>query len=146
MKGLLVLARPHVSLLDGPRLAWWLTQECGISGAVFPVDPAYARHILWSPLLRGYGWLVGGHRMIPLDTENPFGLRTLAKILHAGGTVVLFPQGTGLGEGADRPDRPGAAWLIRRAQPEVFSVLMDHDQFIATPRSRHDAQSLESRL
>ncbi|UTV80078.1 1-acyl-sn-glycerol-3-phosphate acyltransferase [Acidithiobacillus sp. YTS05] len=146
MTGLLVLARPHVSLLDGPRLAWWLAHRRGIRNALFPVDPAYARHPLCAPLLRGYGWLVGGHRMVPLDTDSPFALRHLAQILMAGKTIVLFPQGTGLKEGPDRPDRPGAQWLIERARPQVLTVTISQDRFILASRSLHHAQSLESRL
>ena len=126
MNGRLILARPHGSLWDGPRLAWWLTHAAGIRGAFFPVDPDYARHPLWAPLLRGYGCLVGGHRMIPLDSESPFGLRTLARALLQGQTVVLFPQGTGLRDGIDRPDRPGARWLIRQTRPKLCLVRLEH--------------------
>lgn len=131
MTGLLILARPHVSLLDGPRLAWWLTRTAGIRGAIFPVDPDYAQHPVWSPLLRYYGCLVGGHGMVPLDTESPFGLRSLSRTLQRGRTIVLFPQGTGIGQGPDRPDRQGARWLLDRASPEVMTVSMRHEITVA---------------
>ncbi len=139
MTGLLVLARPHVSLLDGPRLAWWLTLSAGIRGAIFPVDPVYARHPVWSRLLRTYGSMIGGHRMLALDTGSPFGLRSLAKALQHGQTVVLFPQGAGLQSGPDRPDRPGVQWLLERVHPRVLSVTMDHRIVIAqnTEEVRH---------
>jgi len=130
MTGLLLLARPHTSLLDGPRLAWWLTHSAGIRGAIFPVDPDYARHPAWSRLLRFYGNLAGGHRMIALDSGSPMGLRTLAKALQANHTVVLFPQGTGLRDGADRQDRPGAQWLIRNARPRVRTVRLEKTGFV----------------
>ena len=126
MRGLLILARPHVSLLDGPRLAWWLSHSAGIQRALFPVAPAYARHPVWSPLLRAYGRISGSHRMIALDTESPFGLRTLVRALRQGQTVVLFPQGTGLREGPDRPDRPGAQWLMDQIHPELHNVVLGH--------------------
>ena len=130
MTGLLVLARPHVSLLDGPRLAWWLSHRASIRGAIFPVDPAYARHAVWSRLLGLYGRVAGGHRMVALDTESPFGLRSLAKALQHGQTVVLFPQGTGLQFGPDRPDRPGLQWLLDRTYPRIESVRMGHPIFV----------------
>ncbi len=130
MTGLLILARPHVSLLDGPRLAWWLTHNTGVRSATFPVDPAYARHPFWSPLLRAYGHVAGGHRMVALDTETPFGLRSLTRALQRGQTVVLFPQGTGLQKGPYRPDRPGARWLLDQVRPEVLTVTMGHPIFI----------------
>ncbi len=144
MTGLLIVARPHVSLLDGPRLAWWLTHRAGIRGAIFPVDPAYARHPVWSPLLRLYGRVTGGHRMIALDTESPFGLRLLARELQRGRAVALFPQGTGIKAGADRPDHPGARWLIRHANPGILSVTVDRSRLFLD-RSTH-AQSIQSRL
>ncbi|MBU2754950.1 1-acyl-sn-glycerol-3-phosphate acyltransferase [Acidithiobacillus sp. CV18-2] len=139
MTGLLILARPHVSLLDGPRLAWWLTRSAGIRGAVFPVDPAYARHPVWSRLLHTYGFMIGGHRMIALDTGSPFGLRSLTKALQHGQTVVLFPQGTGLRNGPARPDQPGVQWLLERVHPRVLPVTMDHRIFIeqSTEEVRH---------
>ena len=121
MAGLLVLVRPHTSLLDGPRVAWWLGRHQGIRGAVFPVDPDYARHPLWSWALRRYVRLAGGHRMIPLDSQSPFGLRHLAACLHRGQAVVLFPQGTGIDQ-PDRADRGGYRWLVRRCRPQVFAV------------------------
>lgn len=123
MRGMLILARPHTSLWDGPRLAWWLTHTCGVRGAVFPVDPGYARHPVYRRMLAWYGNKVGQHIMVPLDSESPFSLRWLLRDLRRGRAVVLFPQGTGLGE-RDRPDRPGAHWLIERASSEVLEVSM----------------------
>lgn len=133
MRGMLILARPHVSLWDGPRLAWWLTHTCGVHGAVFPVDPEYAAHRpMIRRLLAGYGKWVGQHTMVPLDSESPFSLRWLLRDLRQGRTVVLFPQGTGLSE-KDRPDRPGARWLIRRANPVVLEVSMGRTIAFARP-------------
>jgi 1-acyl-sn-glycerol-3-phosphate acyltransferase len=144
MTALLVIARPHTSLLDGPRLAWWLTRSAGIRGALFPVDPDYARHPVWSRLLCAYGRLAGGHRMIAMDSENPFGLRALAKVLRQGGIVVLFPQGPGLREGANRPDRPGAQWLIGLARPDVLSVAIGRSGIFPDHGGICHAQGIES--
>lgn len=146
MTGFLILARPHASLLDGPRLAWWLTRSAGIRGALFPVDPDYARHPAWSLLLRAYGRMVGDHRMIAMDSENPFGLRTLATALRRGRTVVLFPQGTGIHDGADRPDRPGARWLIERARPRVLTVVLGKTALAIHRGETLYAQGIESRF
>lgn len=133
MSALLILARPHTSLWDGPRLAWWITRHLGVRNAIFPIDPDYARHPFWAFVLRAYGWAVGGHTMVPLDTHAPFALRTLLRHLHAGRTVVLFPQGTGLKLGADRPDRPGAQWQIQRSPAQVLSVDLRAPKWQAMP-------------
>ena len=146
MSGLLILARPHTSLLDGPRLAWWLTHAVGMRGALFPIDPDYARHPVWSRLLRTYGRMAGGHRMIALDSESPFGLRTLARALRGGNAVALFPQGTGLREGPDRPDRPGAQWLIRQTCPDVLAVRAGPWGFVAEKGEERHAPGIEFSL
>lgn len=135
-RGLLILARPHTSLWDGPRLAWWLSRSRGIRGAVFPVDPDYARHFLWARMLRGYGRWVGGHRMVPMDSQSPFGLRHLARALRRGQTVVLFPQGVGIAD-ADRPDRPGARWLVEHARPRCLPVVLGESGITLDRRIRH---------
>jgi len=131
-RGLLILVRPHTSLWDGPRVAWWLSQACGVRNAVFPVDPDYARHPFWSGLLRRYGRWVGGHQMIPLDSRSPFGLRYLARSLHSGQAVVLFPQGVGLGR-PERADAPGYSWLISRERPQVVSIRISRQIRIDRP-------------
>ena len=56
---MLILVRPHVSLLDGPAVAVWLSRM-GLYQTVFAVDPDYARNPVWSRLLNAYGWLTGG--------------------------------------------------------------------------------------
>ena len=108
----LILVRPHTSLLDGPAVALYL-RKVGIQKAVFAVDPDYARHPVWSRLLSAYGWLTGGHTMLPLDTSRPYALRTIDRLLDQGGDVVVFPQGTGIGN-PDRPDAKGVDWLVER--------------------------------
>ena len=66
---MLILVRPHVSLLDGPAVARFLP-KAGIYQAIFAVDPDYARHPVWSRLLNTYGWLTGGPPGIYLDRRR----------------------------------------------------------------------------
>jgi 1-acyl-sn-glycerol-3-phosphate acyltransferase len=125
MPGHLILARPHASRWDGFVVAWYLRQVGGHGGYLFAVDPDYARHPVYRRVLNGYGRLMGGHTMVPLDQRSPLAMRTLIRTLQGGGKVVLFPQGTGLTR-PDRPDLPGAAWLIRKARPLVTELRLDH--------------------
>lgn len=125
MPGHLILVRPHASLWDGFVVAWHLHQIGGHDGYLFAVDPDYARHPAYRHVLNWYGRLTGGHTMAPLDQRSPLGMRTLIRTLQGGGRVVLFPQGTGLAR-PDRPDLPGAAWLIRKARPLVTEMQLDH--------------------
>lgn len=130
---MLILVRPHTSLLDGPKVALQL-RSMGIRGAVFPVDPDYARHPIYGCLLKAYGRLMGGQEMRAMDASKPFALRELARLLKAGRTVVIFPQGTGLAD-PHRPDQPGTAWLMRTTGASV----VDWDLSTHTTRYRKGA-------
>ena len=133
---MLILVRPHVSLLDGPAVARFLP-KAGIYQAVFAVDPDYAQHPVWSRLLNAYGWLTGGHTMLPLDATRPFAMRDLLRLLNQGRDVVIFPQGTGIGAPIVRTPgvmtgcwrKPaGASWRLRyptRPAGRASSVLMN---------------------
>lgn len=122
---MLILVRPHVSLLDGPAVAAWLPR-IGLVQAVFAVDPDYARHPVWSRLLKAYGWLTGGHTMLPLDATRPFAMRELLRILDQGRDVVIFPQGTGIGDHA-RPDARGCDWLLEKTSRRVMEITLSHE-------------------
>ncbi|MBU2765721.1 1-acyl-sn-glycerol-3-phosphate acyltransferase [Acidithiobacillus ferrivorans] len=122
---MLILVRPHVSLLDGPAVAAWLPR-IGLVQAVFAVDPDYARHPVWSRLLKAYGWLTGGHTMLPLDATRPFAMRELLRILDQGRDVVIFPQGTGIGDSA-RPDAGGCGWLLEKTSRRVMEITLSHE-------------------
>ena len=122
---MLILVRPHVSLLDGPCVARFLP-KAGIYQSVFAVDPDYARHAVWSRLLNAYGWLTGGHTMLPLDVTRPFAMRELLRNLQSGRDVVIFPQGTGIGE-PDRPDAMGYRWLTEKTSRRVMEIALSHE-------------------
>lgn len=124
----LILARPHTSLLDGPAVALYL-RKLGIRRAVFAVDPDYARHPVWSFLLNVYGRLTGGHTMLPLDAYRPFALRELLRLLEQDRDVVIFPQGTGIGD-PDRPDANGVGWLRQRTGAQQVCLHMRHDKIL----------------
>ncbi|QQD71975.1 1-acyl-sn-glycerol-3-phosphate acyltransferase [Acidithiobacillus ferrivorans] len=123
---MLILVRPHASILDGPAVALWLARERNMRNALFAVDPGYARHIVKAPLLKMYGWLVGRHRMVAMDGCRPFALRRVLEDLAAGRNVVIFPQGTGLSD-PERPDQPGMGWLLRKIPSvPVVQLYLDH--------------------
>lgn len=64
--------------------------------------------------------------MLPLDTSRPYALRSLSRLLDQGRDVVLFPQGTGIGD-PDRPDRPGVAWLLERVDCRIMEITLSHN-------------------
>jgi 1-acyl-sn-glycerol-3-phosphate acyltransferase len=114
----IIAAGPHLSLLDGPWLCAKLPRP-----AVFAVDPDYARHPVWRPVLRTWGRLCGGHTMIPMRPGRASGVRTLLSHLRGGGWVVIFPSGC-ISESA--PDHPGVDWLAARSGAPVHRVRLRH--------------------
>lgn len=129
MPGHLILVRPHASLLDGPAVALYLRAIGAHRGFLFAVDPDYAQHHLSRRLLAWYGRATGGHRMVPLDQRSPMAIRVILRTLEAGSGVVLFPQGTGLGDPC-RADLPGASWLIRKSGCCVSELTLDHRHWL----------------
>jgi hypothetical protein len=97
----------------------------GINGALFAVDPDYAKHPMWSRLLGGFGTVTGGHKLLPLDSKSPFSMRRLDCALKGDKVVVLFPQGVGLGNPA-RSDMQGVQWLCAR-NPDmlIMDIVLD---------------------
>lgn len=136
----LALAGPHTSLLDGPAVSSWLRSR-GFHRVLFAVDPDYARHLLWRPLLLTYGLLQGGHRMVPVDSRRPYGLRRLLRAHGEGWDVLIFPQGTGISN-ATRAEQMGYSWLasrILRENPDtpVVRIIVDHTRW--WPRCRFES-------
>lgn len=126
MPGTIFIIRPHTSYLDGPAVARWLTRERGIRHAVFAVDPDFARHPVWRFVLNVYGRFIGAHTMVPLDSRSPFALRQLMRVLRDGGNVVIFPQGTGLSAGSNRPDQSGFLWLVAKTHATQIPCHLRH--------------------
>jgi len=130
----LILARPHVSLWDGPAVAAWLARRR--IRATFALDPEYASHPLLGKLIRSYLRCTGHPPFVPLDSSCPFAIRTLLNQVSAGRSIVLFPQGTGLCR-AERPDNNGWQWLAdrladRMGRPPILELTLSH----ATPWPR----------
>ncbi len=121
---MLILVRPHTSLLDGLVMAAWLP-KVNTPRAIFAVDPDYAHHPVWGRLLKAYGWCTGRHTMVPLDASHPFTMRKILQLLQEGRDVVIFPQGTGL-ENPNRPDGAGVRWLLSKTKASVVNIRLDH--------------------
>lgn len=62
--------------------------------------------------------------MIPLDRDKPLeALRTMADVLHRGGSLMIFPEGNlGTEEGTIQPLQPGAAQLSLMAKVPLVPV------------------------
>ncbi len=132
----IIAAGPHLSLLDGPWLCAKLPRP-----AVFAVDPDYARHPIWRPVLQTWGRLCGGHTMIPMRPGRASGVRTLLSHLRNGGWVVIFPSGC-ISESA--LDHPGVDWLAARSGAHVHRVRLRHGLHMSSKIRLIRAASAES--
>lgn len=115
--GKCVIHANHVSLLDGVIVA--LASPMPL---VFAVDTDFSRR---SGMARfGLGLLAkaGFGAVVPLDTNAPFGMRALMRVLTHGGNVMVFPEGAISPTGRRQIDQPGLDWLIARTGATEVAV------------------------
>jgi 1-acyl-sn-glycerol-3-phosphate acyltransferase len=110
----------HGSYIDGLLLA--MTSPAPMT---FAADPAYAvRHPVTSKALQWLSWL-GFGKVVPVDSQSPYGARTLLMAWQRGEHIMIFPEG-GVRRGASPlPAWPGAQWLIEKTDAPVVLVLVD---------------------
>lgn len=107
----------HVSLIDGIIVA--LSSPIPLT---FGVDTDFSRKSKFARTgLAALSWL-GFGRVIPIDSNSPYGIRCLVKALANGESVMLFPEGKISETGAINQDQPGLTWLIKRTQVHVLRI------------------------
>lgn len=118
--GPVIVTANHVSLIDGILIA--LASPVHM---VYAVDTEYSRHSWWAA--RGLAALsgLGLGRVLPLDAESPHGIRSLSRLLQAGGIVMVFPEGRISRDGLAQPEQPGLEWLVRRTGARVVSLRIE---------------------
>jgi 1-acyl-sn-glycerol-3-phosphate acyltransferase len=108
--GAVLLAGNHTGFLDGP-LVWAFSPR----RATFLAKS----ELFVGPLSRALGWLgqVPVHRGRPDRTA----LRTALGVLHEGGALGVFPEGT-RGAGVLEEVSDGLAWLVLKSQVPVVPI------------------------
>ena len=127
--------RGRSNLPDGPCIIAAKHQSAWDT-LIFPLlvdGPAFVfkRELMWIPLL---GWYMVRAGCIPIDRRaGPKALRRLivrAKQTLAGGqTIVIFPEGTRVAPGAQRPYLPGVAALYSQLNVPVVPVAVNSGLF-----------------
>ena len=111
-----IVCANHVSLLDGVIVA--LASPVPLA---FGVDTAFSRQSkVASAGLKVLAWL-GFGSVVPIDSNSPFGIRSLSTALKRGQSIMLFPEGRISETGAAGPDQPGVRWLAAK-HPQVALV------------------------
>ncbi len=124
-----VFCSNHFSLIDTPVMFGSMPREFRI----------LARHNLWRiPFL---GWHLNRAGHIPVHRENPRAaarnIGQAAEKLHAGYSILLFPEGGRTREPIMRRFKPGAAHIAIRAQVPIVPMALIGTRMILPPSSAH---------
>lgn len=112
--GGLLIASNHASYIDPPAIG----SLCRMRTIHF-----MARSTLFENWF--LGWFLRGVGVIPLDRERGGDLKamkTAIQLLHGGGAVSLFPEGTRTPDGNLQPARPGIGFLVAKGDAPVVPV------------------------
>src|ERR1700709_1479376 len=110
--GGVIIASNHASFLDPPLV-----------GAGFDRDINYlARESLFR--FPGIGALLRSWNSVPVDRDGggASGLREILNRLHAGGGIILFPEGTRTEDGSLQPARSGIGLTVIKSDVPVIPV------------------------
>ena len=120
----------HISMAEGPTVACLLWPR----PFWFPAKAEFYRS--W---IRGLGWLLlTGMRTFPVRRGERDGdaISLMEQVLHAGDSVLLFPEGTRSRDGALQPGKKGVGMIIHNARPVVVPVYVQGFERIWQPGRR----------
>jgi 1-acyl-sn-glycerol-3-phosphate acyltransferase len=110
--GGVILASNHASFLDPPLLGSGLKRDINY----------LARESLFR--FPGIGALLRSWNSVPVDRDGggAAGLREILNRLHAGGAIILFPEGTRTPDGKLQPVRSGIGLTVIKSDAVVIPV------------------------
>lgn len=125
LKGPLIIASNHASLLDPPLI-----------GCASPRPLYYlARDSLFKvPVLN---WIIRSWNAVAVsrDVTSPKGLKAAADLLEQGKAILIFPEGTRSPDGNLQPAKPGVGLLIAKTAAPVLPVRI-FNSYKALPRHK----------
>jgi 1-acyl-sn-glycerol-3-phosphate acyltransferase len=112
LKGGVIIASNHASFLDPPLVGSGLKRDINY----------LARESLFR--FPGVGALLRSWNSVPVDRDGggAAGLREILNRLHAGGAIILFPEGTRTLDGKLRPARSGIGLTVIKSDVPVIPV------------------------
>ena len=89
------------------------------------------RELAWIPV---YGWLMNRTGMVPVDREaGAKALRSMVRLARTriaeGRSIVIFPEGTRVAPGEERPYHPGVAAIYKNLGVSVVPVALNSGLF-----------------
>lgn len=112
LKGSVILAANHESFLDPPLVGSGLKRE---------INYLARKSLFRYPLL---GWVLRTVNAVPVDRDGggAAGLKAIMDRLHAGGGIILFPEGTRTSDGKMQPARSGIGLTVIKSDAPVVPV------------------------
>ncbi len=112
LRGAVILAANHASFLDPPLVG---------SGLHRDINYLARKSLFRYPVL---GWILRKVNAIPVDREGggAAGLKAIMDRLHAGGAIILFPEGTRTLDGQLQPARSGIGLTVIKSDAPVIPV------------------------
>jgi 1-acyl-sn-glycerol-3-phosphate acyltransferase len=112
LQGGVILASNHASFLDPPLVGAGLRRDINY----------LARESLFR--FPGVGALLRSWNSVPVDRDGggAAGLREILNRLHAGGGIILFPEGTRTPDGKLQPARSGIGLTVIKSDAPVVPV------------------------
>ncbi len=112
LTGPVILASNHASFLDPPLVG---------SGLHRDINYLARKSLFRFPVL---GAILRGVNAVPVDRDGggAAGLRAIMDRLHAGGGIILFPEGTRTSDGKLQPARSGIGLTVIKSDAPVVPV------------------------
>ncbi len=112
LAGPVILAANNGSYLDPPLIG---------SGVPRPINYLARESLFRFP---GFGWYLRTLNVVPVDRDGAgaAGLKGILDRLHAGGAVILFPEGTRTTDGHLQPARAGIGLTVIKSDAPVVPV------------------------
>ena len=111
----LIIIANHTSLLDGVLLFAWL-----------PGKPVFAIN---SYIAERFHWCRHFAELFPIDTNSPFAIKSMIRLVNEGRKLVIFPEGRITMTGAVMKVYPGPALIAERTGAPVLRIAIDGAQF-----------------
>lgn len=110
--GSCLIVSNHLCIYDPPIAGSWLPRRCAF---------AAKRELFDVPLL-GWLWHTMGAVPVRRDGTDLTAVRILLRVLHAGGAVMMYPEGTRSRVHTLQPPIAGAAYLAARSGAPVVPL------------------------
>jgi 1-acyl-sn-glycerol-3-phosphate acyltransferase len=112
LKGAVILAANHASFLDPPLVG---------SGLKRDINYLARKSLFRYP---GVGWILRTVNAVPVDRDGggAAGLKAIMDRLHAGGAIILFPEGTRSPDGSLQTARSGIGLTVIKSDAPVVPV------------------------